>query len=63
MRKLKMIEIEKSYKLTLNEEQGRQLYQLLQYGKDIGELNAGCRFNELRTFHNELKQLFDCGIR
>tara|TARA_R110000868_G_scaffold134059_2_gene345896 strand:+ start:802 stop:981 length:180 start_codon:yes stop_codon:yes gene_type:complete len=57
-----MIEITKNYKLTLNEEQGRQLYQLLQYGKDIGELNAGCRFNELRTFYNELKQLFNNGL-
>ena len=58
-----MIEIEKSYKLTLNEEQGRQLYQLLQYGKDIGELNAGCRFNELRTFYDELKNTLKIGIR
>ena len=58
-----MIETKKSYVVELSEEQARQLYNLLQYGKDIGELNAGCRFNELRTFHNELKQLFDCGIR
>ena len=58
-----MIETKKSYVVELSEEQGRQLYQLLQYGKDIGELNAGCRFNELRTFHNELKQIFDSGIR
>ena len=30
-----MIEIEQHYKLTLSEEQGRQLYQLLLDAKDI----------------------------
>jgi hypothetical protein len=58
-----MIEIEKHYKLTLSEEQGRQLHLLLQDAKDLGELHINGRFPELRPLYNELKELFDSGIR
>jgi uncharacterized protein YpuA (DUF1002 family) len=56
-----MIEIQKNYKITLTEEQARQLYRLLQLSND--ELSYGDRFDELRFLHDELKKLFDTGIR
>ena len=49
-----MIEIEKQYKLTLTEDQARQLYNLLQYAES---------HDELRVIWRELKKLFDTGIR
>ena len=58
-----MIEIEKSYKLTLTEEQGRQLYNLLQSARSTDQFSYGGSYGDLRELHNELKQLFDCGIR
>jgi uncharacterized protein YpuA (DUF1002 family) len=58
-----MIEILKSYKLTLTEEQARQLYQLLIDAKDSANLKFDGRMPELRPIYEELKKLFDSGIR
>jgi uncharacterized protein YpuA (DUF1002 family) len=55
-----MIQIEKNYKITLTEEQSRQLYRLLQSTK---EFSYGERYDELGFLHDELKKLFDTGIR
>jgi hypothetical protein len=55
-----MIEIQKNYKLTLTEVESRQLYNLLRTEKDCGGLNIN---SELRPLYNELKLLFDTGIR
>jgi uncharacterized protein YpuA (DUF1002 family) len=55
-----MIQIEKNYKLTLTEEQAQQLYRLLQSTK---EFSYGERYDELGFLHDELKKLFDTGIR
>jgi|688.fasta_scaffold1299115_1 hypothetical protein len=54
-----MIEIEQHYKLTLSEEQTRQLYQLLLDAKDTGNLHIDGRTPELRPIYNKLKHLFD----
>ena len=58
-----MIEVEKQYKLTLTEDQARQLYELLRTEKDCGGLGIDGRLSDLRTTHNELRALFDTGIR
>ena len=60
--KTKMIDIQKNYKITLTEDQARQLCHLLHYGKDCGELNVGCRYDDLQELYNELKNLFYNGI-
>ena len=59
----KMIETLKSYKLTLTEQQAQQLYQLLLNTKDTGNLKFDGRFVELRPLYEELKPIFDSGIR
>ena len=58
-----MIETLKSYKLTLTEEQVRQLYNLLQSAKSQDQFSYGGLYDDLRELHNELKKLFDSGIR
>ncbi len=58
-----MIEVQKQYKLTLTEDQARQLYDLLRTEKDCGGLGSDGRLSDLRTIHNELRVLFDNGIR
>jgi hypothetical protein len=58
---MKMIEIQRNYKLTLSEEQMRQLFNLLGQNKDLLTVNSG--YDELRTVYNELKKIFDSGIR
>ena len=58
-----MIETLKSYKLTLTEDQVRQLYNLLQSAKQQDQFSYGGLYDDLRELHNELKQLFDSGIR
>jgi len=58
---MKMIEIKKSYVIELTEEQARQLYRLLQSSND--EFSYGERYDELGFLHDELKKLFDSGIR
>ena len=55
-----MIKISKTYHLALTEEQAQQLYRLLQSSK---EFSYGERYDELRFLHDELKKLFDSGIR
>jgi hypothetical protein len=59
----KMIEIKKSYVVELQEDQARQLYTLLLYTKDTGDLKHDGRYVELRPLYEELKNLFDSGIR
>jgi hypothetical protein len=56
-----MIEIQTNYKLTLSEEQLRQLFSLLGHNKDLLTINSG--YDELRTVHYELKKIFDSGVR
>lgn len=55
-----MIEIQKNYKLTLSEQQVKELYELLRTEKDSGCLTVD---KDLVLVYNELKQLFDSGIR
>ena len=55
-----MIEIQKNYKLTLTEGQAQELYGLLKLQKGSGYLTTG---HELVLVYNELKELFDTGIR
>ncbi len=57
----KMIETVKNYKLTLTEYQARQLYELLQCNNE--RLIIGCGYDDLRELYNELKNLFDTGVR
>ena len=54
-----MIEIQKNYKLTLTENQARQVYNLIHRE----HLSYGSEYDDLRELHNELKKLFDTGIR
>ena len=56
-----MIEIQKNYKLTLTEDQARQLYRLLQSSSK--EFSYGERFDELGFLYDELQKLFDTDIR
>ena len=58
-----MIEIKKSYVIELSEEQARQLYNLLQSAKQQDQFSYGGLYDDLRELHNELKKLFDNGIR
>ena len=58
-----MIETLKNYKITLTEEQARQLYNLLLSAKQQDQFSYGGLYDDLRELHNELKQLFDSGIR
>jgi len=57
-----MIEITKNYTIKLTEEQGRQLYNLLQSAKWVDEVSYRSLYDDLRELHKELKQLFDIGI-
>jgi len=54
-----MIEIQKNYKLTLTEQQAQELYELLRFEKNNSYLIP----EELMLVYNELKKLFDSGIR
>jgi len=56
-----MIEIKKSYVVELTEEQARQLYNFLQLHKD--DFSYGGGYDELRVLLNELKTIFNGGIR
>jgi len=44
-----MIEVQKQYKLTLTEDQARQLYDLLRTEKDCGGLGIDGRLSDLRA--------------
>ena len=56
MRKLKMIEIEKNYKITLNEEQALILYNILNITDKDRRLG-------LNVLYDELKNTLKIGIR
>ena len=58
-----MIETKKSYVVELSEEQGRQLYNLLQSARSTDQFSYGGLSGDLRELHKELKQIFDSGIR
>ena len=53
-----MIEIQKNYKLTLTEQQAKELYALLKLQKDTGHMTTD---HEIVLVYNELKQLFESG--
>ena len=55
-----MIEIQKNYKLTLTENQAQELYQFLRGVKDGGYLSVD---RDLILVYDELKELFETGIR
>ena len=55
-----MIEVQKQYKLKLTEPQALELYQFLRTQKDVGRLTID---HELLLVYNELRKLFDTGIR
>jgi hypothetical protein len=55
-----MIKISKTYHLALTEDQAKELYQLLRTEKDSGCLPPD---KELVVVYDELKNLFDIGIR
>ena len=52
------IEITKNYKITLTEDQVKQLYQLLTEEKDHGTLKYDGLYDELRPLYEDLKQIF-----
>jgi hypothetical protein len=54
-----MIEITKNFKFTLTENQARQLYNLIHQE----HVSYGSQYDDLRELHNELKKLFDTGVR
>ena len=56
-----MIEITKNYKLTLTEDQARELHSMLKANKELLDIGSG--YDELRPLYRELKELFDNGIR
>jgi Leu/Phe-tRNA-protein transferase len=58
-----MIEVQKQYKLTLTHEQVRQLFVLLQTQKETEHFSYMGQYNELRSLYDELRKLFDTGIR
>jgi len=55
-----MIEVQKNYKLTLTEEQAKELHACLNGAKLRRNLTAD---DELFLVYNELKNLFDSEIR
>jgi hypothetical protein len=54
-----MIKISKTYHLALTEDQARELYLLLKTERDMDV----SRLKELAPVCDELKKLFDSGIR
>lgn len=61
MRIGKMIEQLKNYKITLTEEQARQLYNLMQSAKSADQFSYGGLYDDLRDLHKELKDIFGKG--
>jgi len=55
-----MIKLKKSYVVELTEQQAKELYELLRTEKDSGCLTVD---KDLVLVYNELKLLFDTGIR
>lgn len=58
-----MIEIQKNYRVTLTEEQARQLFNLLQMEKSKDSLTINGQYSDLRELCDELKLIFNGGIR
>ena len=55
-----MINVEKIYTIKLTENQAQELYQFLRTEKDIGRLGV---YKDLKLIYDELKNLFETGIR
>jgi hypothetical protein len=55
-----MIDIQKTYNISFTEQQVKELYELLRTEKDSGCLTVD---KALVLVYNELKLLFDTGIR
>ncbi len=55
-----MIEVQKQYKLTLTEQQAKELYTLLKLQKDNGHLTTD---HEIVLVYHELHKIFGVGIR
>ena len=55
-----MIEKQISYKIEFTEQQAKELYEFLRGVKDVGHLSVD---RDLILVYNELKKLFDTGIR
>ena len=55
-----MINVEKLYTIKLTENQALELYQFLRTEKDIGRLGVD---KDLKLIYDELKNLFETGIR
>jgi hypothetical protein len=55
-----MIEKQISYKIEFTEQQAKELYEFLRGAKDVGHLSVD---RDLILVYNELKKLFDTGIR
>ena len=55
-----MIQVEKLYTVKFTEQQAKELYEFLRREKDIGHLSVD---RDLILVYNELKKLFDTGIR
>ena len=55
-----MIEIQKNYKLTLTEQQAKELYEFLRGAKDVGHLSVD---RDLVLVYHELHKIFGVGIR
>ena len=58
-----MIELSRNYKITLSEEQARQLFNLLQMEKSRDGLAINGQYSDLRELCDELKSIFNAGIR
>lgn len=55
-----MINVEKLYTIKLTEQQAQELYQFLRTEKDIGRLGVD---KDLKLIYDELKKLFETGMR
>ena len=55
-----MIEKQISYKIEFTEQQAKELYEVLGIQKDVGHLTHD---KDLILVYNELRKLFDTGIR
>ena len=55
-----MIEKQISYKIEFTEQQAKELYEFLRWAKDVSHLSVD---KDLILVYNELKKLFDTGIR
>ena len=58
-----MIKLQKNYEIVLNEEQARQLFNLLQMEKSREGLTINGQYSDLRELCDELKSIFNAGIR